>query len=81
MHKRPLQRFQNPIHSFRSRSIFEGHIPINWSHGAVAQLARAPALHAGGQEFESPQLHHEPFENIKFSQVHGSAKIFSSNGS
>ena len=26
--------------------------------GAVAQLARAPALQAGGQEFDSPQLHH-----------------------
>ena len=24
------------------------------SHGAVAQLARAPALQAGGQEFDSP---------------------------
>ena len=31
--------------------------------------------------FDSHQLHHEPFENITFSQVHGSAKIFSSNGS
>ena len=27
-------------------------------NGAVAQLARAPALQAGGQEFDSPQLHH-----------------------
>ena len=26
-------------------------------YGAVAQLARAPALQAGGQEFDSPQLH------------------------
>ena len=26
-------------------------------HGGVAQLARAPALQAGGQEFDSPQLH------------------------
>ena len=26
--------------------------------GAVAQLARAPALQAGGQEFDSPHLHH-----------------------
>ena len=25
--------------------------------GAVAQLARAPALQAGGQEFDSPHLH------------------------
>ena len=28
-------------------------------YGPVAQLARAPALHAGGQEFESPQVHQE----------------------
>jgi hypothetical protein len=28
--------------------------------GAVAQLARAPAWHAGGQGFESPQLHSNP---------------------
>ena len=27
-------------------------------HGGVAQLARAPALQAGGQEFDSPHLHH-----------------------
>ena len=25
--------------------------------GALAQLARAPRLHRGGQEFESPKLH------------------------
>ena len=28
--------------------------------GAVAQLARAPAWHAGGRGFESPQLHSPP---------------------
>ena len=27
--------------------------------GALAQLARAPALQAGGPGFESPTLHHE----------------------
>ena len=27
-------------------------------YGDIAQLARAPALHAGGQEFESLYLHH-----------------------
>lgn len=27
-------------------------------HGDIAQLARAPALQAGGQEFESLYLHH-----------------------
>ena len=35
---------------------------IKLSNGAVAQLARAPALQAGGQEFDSPQLHQvKPF--------------------
>ena len=28
------------------------------NYGDVAQLARAPALQAGGQEFDSPHLHH-----------------------
>ena len=37
-------------------------------NGAVAQLARAPALQAGGQEFDSPQLHHkkEEYKNSYF---------------
>ena len=30
--------------------------------GALAQLARASALHAGGQGFESPKLHHVVYE-------------------
>ena len=34
--------------------------------GAVAQLARAPALQAGGQEFDSPQLHQSPFYKDNF---------------
>ena len=33
--------------------------------GAVAQLARAPALQAGGQEFDSPQLHHVDKKSTK----------------
>ena len=37
-------------------------LTINWFalanfDGGVAQLARAPALQAGGQEFDSPHLH------------------------
>ena len=31
--------------------------PDGAAGGDVAQLARAPALHAGGREFESPRLH------------------------
>ena len=34
------------------------------SYGGVAQLARAPALQAGGQEFDSPHLHH-PKKNFR----------------
>ncbi len=30
---------------------------IKLCFGGVAQLARAPALQAGGQEFDSPHLH------------------------
>ena len=30
---------------------------LKFIYGAVAQLARAPALQAGGQEFDSPHLH------------------------
>ena len=30
-------------------------------YGGLAQLARAPALHAGGQRFESVILHLVPF--------------------
>ena len=37
----------------------ETHQYIVKKNGAVAQLARAPALQAGGQEFDSPQLHHK----------------------
>ena len=35
---------------------------IDISHGDIAQLARAPALQAGGQGFDSLYLHHA---NIK----------------
>ena len=33
-------------------------------YGAVAQLARAPAWHAGGRGFESPHVH-QPFQCLK----------------
>ena len=29
-----------------------------WTNGGIAQLARAPALQAGGHRFESDYLHH-----------------------
>ena len=31
---------------------------LDFTFGALAQLARALALHARGQEFDSPRLHH-----------------------
>ena len=31
---------------------------LKTQYGGVAQLARAPALQAGGQEFDSLYLHH-----------------------
>ena len=42
-------------------------------YGAVAQLARAPALQAGGQEFDSPQLHHLEVKPIT-SKIHSTLK-------
>ena len=41
------------------RSLIASHILscIRPGHGGLAQLARAPALHAGGQRFESVILH------------------------
>ena len=40
-----------PFSIFKYLSIFAA------TNGELAQLARAPALQAGGQEFDSPQLH------------------------
>ena len=45
----------------------------NHFYGAVAQLARAPALQAGGQEFDSPQLHHLEVKPIT-SKIHSTLK-------
>ena len=40
---------------------------IKISYGDIAQLARAPALQAGGQEFDSLYLHHyKIFKKILF---------------
>ena len=50
----------------RSRFI-EMTIYTNILDGAVAQLARAPALQAGGQEFDSPQLHHADLQILLIS--------------
>ena len=38
---------------------FKPSFQINHIFGAIAQLARAPALQAGGPGFESPLLHQE----------------------
>ena len=39
------------------------HICIRNPKGGIAQLARAPALQAGGRRFDSDYLHHEPIQN------------------
>ena len=36
------------------------------SRGGLAQLARAPALQAGGQRFESVILHHRKVRSLKY---------------
>ena len=50
------------VHNLRSviwlsfaLSSFEGDIHIKWGRSSAG---RAPALQAGGQEFDSPRLHH-----------------------
>ena len=45
--------------------IFECTFTFKLLVGGVAQLARAPALQAGGQEFDSPHLHHLIQKGIK----------------
>ncbi len=43
------------VHSFRL-------FVCEATYGDVAQMARAPALQAGGQEFDSPYLHQKHIE-------------------
>ena len=42
----------------RKREIRKKNATLLKSDGGIAQLARAPALQAGGQRFESVILHH-----------------------
>ena len=39
---------------------------ISWG---LSLVGRAPALHAGGQEFDSPSLHHELKEFVKMKLI------------
>ena len=39
-------------------------LSLKFFFGGLAQLARAPALHAGGQRFDSVILHHTKFFDI-----------------
>ena len=49
------------IYVNRSFGVYtETKVEVKCRRGDVAQLARAPALHAGGQGFDSPHLHHHP---------------------
>ena len=47
-----LKRIWNKILDFERFNL-----SLKLWYGGVAQLARAPALQAGGQEFDSPHLH------------------------
>ena len=49
-----LQRKLSADETFRTSETFQ---PSLGDHGGLAQLARAPALQAGGQRFESVILH------------------------
>ena len=42
---------------------------LKTQYGGVAQLARAPALQAGGQEFDSLHLHQESIKLSKNSTL------------
>ena len=44
-------------------------------YGGVAQMARAPALQAGGQEFDSPHLHHKTNQTKKHIEKYIDTKI------
>ena len=49
-------------------------------NGGLAQLARAPALQAGGQRFESVILHHEEWKNQGKEELRSSIfQLFSSS--
>ena len=48
--------YRNNISLITARQTLRG-MPSNETHGGLAQLARAPALQAGGHRFESDILH------------------------
>ena len=45
-------------------------------NGGLAQLARAPALHAGGQRFESVILHRASKEEKIFDMLDDKEKVY-----
>ncbi len=51
-----VKEIKNKIRSFNNCQLYIINCQI--TSGGVAQLARAPALQAGGQEFDSLHLHH-----------------------
>ena len=52
---------------------------IDISHGDIAQLARAPALQAGGQGFDSLYLHHTNIKHSYNMKVFEYSKLVSSS--
>ena len=52
-------------------------IAHNWFYGELAQLARAPALHAGGHRFDSDILHDECFKRRNRNEKKTESLLFS----
>ena len=53
--EREFMNLRSVIRLSFALSSFEGNIHIKWGRSSAG---RAPALQAGGQEFDSPRLHH-----------------------
>ena len=51
---------QNPINKIFCKAFYK---KAMWGFSSAG---RAPALHAGGQEFESPNLHHKKDDDISY---------------
>ncbi len=49
--------------------------PFSTIFGGLAQLARAPALHAGGQRFESVILHSALMSKANYDMMYKKSKV------
>ena len=62
----------------RKREIRKKNATLLKSDGGIAQLARAPALHAGGQRFESVILHSAFYRQTFFDMMYTKSKVITS---